>query len=270
MEPSTLFVFAASRSVHAEEMTMGKLTDKVALVTGSNGGIGFATAKLFAEEGAHVYVNGRRKDLVEAAAKRIGSRAKAVPGDVSKLADLDRMFEQIEADGRKLDIVVANAAIARTAALPNLDEATYDAVFGVNVKGVVFTIQKALRFMPDGAAIVLIGSVIGLKGVPGETVYAASKTAVRSLARTWAAELAPRKIRVNVVTPGAIHTEGMEAALGGVEATAGRLEAMSKTIPSGRAGDPVEVARAVLFMASPDASYVNGAELYVDGGRGQV
>lgn len=249
---------------------MGKLTDKVALVTGSNGGIGFATAKLFADEGAHVYVNGRRRDLVEAATKKIGPRATALVGDVAKLADLDRMFEQIKTEGRKLDIVVANAAIARTATLPNLDEATYDAVFGVNVKGVIFTIQKALPFMPEGSAIVLIGSVISLKGVPGETVYAASKTAVRSLARTWAAELAPRRIRVNIVTPGAIHTEGMEAALGGAEATSDRLEAMAKVIPAGRAGDPLELARAVLFMASPDASYVNGAELSVDGGRGQV
>jgi NAD(P)-dependent dehydrogenase (short-subunit alcohol dehydrogenase family) len=249
---------------------MGRLAEKVALVTGSNGGIGFATAKLFAEEGAHVYVNGRRRELVEEAVRRIGPRATVLPGDVSKLADLDQMFEQIERERGKLDIVVANAAISRTATLPSLDEATYDAVFGVNVKGVIFTVQRALPMMPDGGSIVLIGSALGIKGVPGQTVYAASKAAVRSLARTWAAELSARKIRVNVVTPGAIHTEGMEAALGGREVTAKRLEGMSPTIPAGRVGDPAELARAVLFMASHDASYVNGAELNVDGGRFQV
>jgi len=204
------------------------------------------------------------------AVRKIGPGATVLPGDVSKLADLDQMFEQIERERGKLDIVVANAAIAKTATLPNLDEATYDAVFGVNVKGVIFTVQRAIPLMPAGGSIVLIGSALGLKGVPGQTVYAASKAAVRSLARTWAAELSARKIRVNVVTPGAIHTEGMEASLGGREATAKLLETMAPTIPAGRAGEPAELARAVLFVASHDASYVNGAELYVDGGRFQV
>lgn len=249
---------------------MGKLQDKVALVTGSNGGIGFATAKLFADEGAFVYVNGRRRELAEEAVEKIGPRATPLIGDVSKVADLERMMNQIRGERGKLDIVVANAAIAKRAALADLDEAAYEAVFGVNVKGVIFTVQKALPLMPDGSAIVLIGSVISLKGIPGETLYAASKTAVRSLARTWAAELGARRIRVNVVTPGAIHTEGMEAALGGPELTANALKAMAPTSPAGRAGDPIELARAVLFMASPDASFVNGAELYVDGGRAQV
>ena len=180
------------------------------------------------------------------------------------------MIEQIRSERGTLDIVVANAAIARSAPLADLDEAAYDAVFGVNVKGVIFTVQRALPLMPPGSSIVLIGSVISLKGIPGETLYAASKTAVRSLARTWAAELSARRIRVNVVTPGAVHTEGMEAALGGPELTAKRLDAMAPMSPAGRAGDPAELAHAVLFMASSDASYVNGTELYVDGGRGQV
>lgn len=249
---------------------MGKLDGKVALVTGSNGGIGFATAKLFAEEGAHVYVNGRRRELVEAAAAKIGPRATAVPGDVSKLADLDRVYDQIEREQGRLDVVVANAAIGKRALLSDLDEATYDAVFDVNVKGVIFTIQKALPLIPDGGSVVLIGSLIDIKGFPGETLYASSKTAVRSLARTWTAELKERKIRVNVVTPGAFRTEGVEALWGGPEATTKQYEMFAQMIPAGRIGDLVEVARAVVFMASSDSSYVNGVELYVDGGFGQI
>ncbi|CAM4526545.1 SDR family NAD(P)-dependent oxidoreductase [Corallococcus exiguus] len=249
---------------------MGRLTGKVALVTGSNGGIGFATARLFAEEGAHVYVNGRRREQVEVAVRRIGPNATPLPGDVSRAEDLRRMFEHIKRERKALDIVVANAAISRGAALGGIDERTYQEVFDVNVKGVIFTVQGALPLMADGGSVLLMGSVITGKGIPGETLYAASKATIRSLARTWAAELAPRRIRVNVVTPGAIHTEGMEAALGGSEATAQRLDAMAQAIPVGRVGEPEDLARALLFMASSDAAYVNGTELYVDGGRTQV
>lgn len=249
---------------------MGKLNGKVAFVTGSNGGIGFAIAKLFAEEGAHVYVNGRRRELVEAAAVKIGPRATAVTADVSKPADLARVYDQIKAEHGRVDVVVANAAVGKNMPLSSIDEASYQAVFDVNVKGVIFTVQKALPLLPDGASVVLIGSLIDSKGFPGETLYGASKTAVRSLARTWTSELKDRKIRVNLVTPGAFPTEGAEALWGGPEALAKQYELFAQMIPAGRAGELVEIARAVLFMASNDSSYVNGVELYVDGGFGQV
>lgn len=249
---------------------MGKLDGKIALVTGGNSGIGFATAKLFAAEGAHVYITGRRKEKVDEAASLIGSAATAVQGDVSNLNDLDRLFEQIKREKGKLDIVFGNAGAAELVDLPQVDEEHFDRMFDGNVKGLLFTVQKALPLMPEGATIVLNGSVVGSKGFSANSVYAATKAAVRSFARTWTTDLKARKIRVNVVSPGPIDTEGFNGVVGNTEEGQQRKAGLAQMVPMGRLGYPEEIARAVLFLASDDSTYVTGAELFVDGGIGQV
>jgi NAD(P)-dependent dehydrogenase (short-subunit alcohol dehydrogenase family) len=247
-----------------------KLAGKVALVTGGSSGIGLATAKLFAAEGAKVVITGRRKDAVEAAAKEIGDAATAVQADAGNLADLDRLYAEIAARFGRLDILFANAGMGEFASIDQVTEEHYDKTFNTNVKGVVFTVQKALPLIPDGGSIVLNASIVSIKGVPAFGVYSATKAAVRSFARTWTNELKTRQIRVNVVSPGPIETPIFDALGGSEEATKEIKAGFASQVPLGRMGQPDEIAKAVLFLASSDASFVAGVELFVDGGMVQV
>jgi len=249
---------------------MGKLEGKIALVTGGNSGIGFATAKRFANEGAYVFITGRRDAELAAAVKEIGRNVTGVQGDVSNIGDLDRLFAQIKREKGRLDIVFANAGVAKFAALGTITEEFYDSIFNTNVKGVLFTVQKALPLLPDGASIILNASVVASKGLSTNSVYSATKAAIRSFARTWTTDLKSRRIRVNAVSPGSIDTPGLSDLLASSEAGEQRKKMISTSIPLGRLGTPDEIAKAVVFLASDDASYVTGTELFVDGGFAQV
>ena len=249
---------------------MGKLTGKVALVTGGNGGIGLATAKRFVEEGAYVFITGRRKPELDAAAKEIGGNVTGVQGDVSNLGDLDRLFAQIKREKGKLDIVFANAGIATYAPFGQITEEHFDSIFSINVKGLLFTVQKALPLLPDGASIILNASIVASKGLSANSVYSATKAAVRSFARTWTTDLKERRIRVNAVSPGPIDTPGLHDLVASAGVGDERLKALSKIVPLGRLGRPDEIATAVLFLACDDSSYITGTELFVDGGFAQV
>jgi NAD(P)-dependent dehydrogenase (short-subunit alcohol dehydrogenase family) len=249
---------------------MGRLTGKVAVITGGGSGIGFATAKLFAAEGAAVYIYGRNQQKIEDAAARIGESVTAVQGDVAKLADLDRLFARVKQDHGRIDVLFANAGVAEFRPLGQIDEQHYDKIFNGNVKGAIFTVQGALPIMPDGGSIILTGSVVGSKGLAFNSVYAATKAALRSFARVWTTDLKARKIRVNVVSPGPIETEGLSELLGEGDAGKQRRAGFTQTVPLGRTGSPDEVANAVLFLASDESSYVAGSELFVDGGMAQV
>jgi NAD(P)-dependent dehydrogenase (short-subunit alcohol dehydrogenase family) len=247
-----------------------KLAGKVALVTGANSGIGFATARQFVREGAYVYITGRREAELVRAAAAIERNVTAVAGDVSKPADLDRLFAQIKREKGRLDVLFANAGVAKYAPLGTITEEFYYSIFDINVKGVILTVQKALPLMPDGSAIVLNASIVGSKGLPANSVYAASKAAVRSFARTWTTDLKARRIRVNAVSPGTIDTPGLNDLLASAPAGEERRKAINSAVPLGRLGTPDEIAKAVVFLASEDASYITGAELFVDGGFAQV
>jgi NAD(P)-dependent dehydrogenase (short-subunit alcohol dehydrogenase family) len=249
---------------------MGKLEGKISLVTGGNSGIGLATAKQFVNEGAYVFVTGRREDELAAAVKQIGRNAIGVQGDVSDLGDLDRLFAQIKREKGRLDVVFANAGVARYAPLGSITEELYDSIFDINVKGLLFTVQKALALMPDGAAIILCASIVASKGLSANSVYSATKAAVRSFARTWTTDLKARRIRVNAVSPGSIDTPGLSNLLASSEVGEQRKKLMSDAVPLGRFGAPEEIAKAVVFLASDDASYITGTELFVDGGFAQV
>ena len=249
---------------------MGKLEGKIALVTGGNSGIGLATAKQFVNEGAYVFIMGRRDAELAAAAKEIGRNVSAVRGDVSNLGDLDRLFAQIRREKGKLDIVFANAGVAKYAPLGKISEEFYDSIFDINVKGLLFTVQKALALMPDGASVVLNASIVASKGFSANSVYSATKAAVRSFARTWTTDLKDRHIRVNAVSPGSIDTPGLNDLLASSETGQQRLKMISSSVPLGRLGKPDEIAKAVVFLASDDSSYVAGTELFVDGGFAQV
>jgi NAD(P)-dependent dehydrogenase (short-subunit alcohol dehydrogenase family) len=250
-----------------EEEYMDKLEGKIALVTGGNSGIGLATAKGFVNEGAYVFITGRRDPELAAAVKEIGRNVTGVQGDVSNLGDLDRLFAQIKREKSKLDIVFANAGGARFAPLGKITEEHYDALFNINVKGVLFTVQKALPLLPDGASIILNASVAGSTAPSPEwSVYNATKAAVRSFARTWTTDLKDRHIRVNAVSPGYIDTPPWHS----IEAAEERMKFISNSVPLGRFGTPDEVAKAVVFLASDDSSYITGTELFVDGGFAQV
>jgi NAD(P)-dependent dehydrogenase (short-subunit alcohol dehydrogenase family) len=249
---------------------MGKLDGKIALVTGGNSGIGLASAKALAKEGAHVFITGRREPELAAAVKEIGSNATGVPGDVSNLGDLDRLFAQIKQEKGRLDIVFANAGIARYAVLGKITEELYDSIFDINVKGLLFTVQKALPLLPDGASIILNASIVASKGLSSNSVYSATKAAIRSFARTWTTDLKDRRIRVNAISPGTIDTPGLNDLLASGEAGEQRKKMISSAVPLGRLGRPDEIAKAVVFLASDDSSYVTGTELFVDGGFAQV
>jgi NAD(P)-dependent dehydrogenase (short-subunit alcohol dehydrogenase family) len=249
---------------------MGKLEGKIALVTGGNSGIGLATAKLFVNEGAYVFITGRRIEELAIAVKEIGKNVTGVQGDVSKLADLDRLFAQIKREKGKLDIVFANAGVAKYARLGAITEELFDSIFNTNVKGLLFTVQKALPLLPDGASIILNASIVGSKGLAMNSVYSATKAATRSFARTWTTDLKDRRIRVNAVSPGSIDTPGLNDLLASSEVGEQRRKMISTLTPLGRLGTPDEIAKAVVFLASDDSSYVTGNELFVDGGFAQV
>ena len=249
---------------------MGKLDGKVALVTGGNSGIGFATAQEFVGEGAYVFVTGRREKELAAAVKEIGRNVSGIRVDVSYLEDLDRLFSQIKSEKGKLDIVFANAGAAKYAPLGQISEELYQSIFDVNVKVVLFTVQKALPLIPEGGSIILNASIVASKGLPANSVYSATKAAVRSFARTWTTDLKDRHIRVNVVSPGSTDTEGLRGLLGSSEVGEQRLKMINASVPLGRLAKPKEIARAVVFLASGDSSYITGTELFVDGGFAQV
>jgi len=249
---------------------MRKLDGKIALITGGNSGIGLATAKQFVSEGAYVFITGRRDAELAAAVKEIGKNVTGVQGDVANLNDLDRLFAQIKREKGKLDIVFANAGVAKYAPFGTITEEFYDWTFDINVKGLLFTVQKALPLLPDGASIILNASIVASKGLPANSVYSATKAAIRSFARTWTTDLKARRIRVNAVSPGAIDTPGLSGLVGSSEIGQQRLQMISTGVPLGRLGTPDEIAKAVVFLASDDASYVTGTELFVDGGFAQV
>lgn len=248
-----------------------RLANKIALITGGTSGLGFATAQRFVREGARVFITGRRQAELDAAVRELGAGAVGIQGDISKLADLDRLFESLRGQTDRLDILFANAGVGEFAPLGQISEAHFDKTFDVNVKGTLFTVQKALPLMSAGAVIVINGSIAGIKGTPAFGVYAASKAALRSFARTWAVDLRERQIRVNVISPGTIITPGYKNELGLSDEQIEQFKAQAAGItPLGRTGTPDEVAKAVVFLASDDSSYVNGIELFVDGGSAQI
>ena len=249
---------------------MGKLEGKNALITGGSSGIGLATAKQFVNEGAYVFITGRREPELAAAVKEIGSHVTGVQGDVSNLGDLDRLFVQITREKGRLDSVFANAGVATSAPFGEITEEHYDTLFTINVKGLLFTVQKALPLMPDGASIILNASIVASKGLPTNSVYSTTKAAVRSFARTWTTDLQARRIRVNAVSPGPIDTPGLHDLVASADAGEPRWQRLATSVPLGRLGTPTEIAKAVVFLASDDSSYITGTEVFVDGGFAQV
>jgi len=248
-----------------------KLAGKVALITGGSSGLGLATAERFANEGAQLFITGRRKAELDQAVEQIGHGVVGIQGDISNLADLDRLYQVIKSQAGRLDILFANAGGGEFLPLGMITEAHVDKWLGINIKGTLFTVQKALPLMPDGASIVLNGSMVSTKGLPAFSVYAATKAAIRSFARNWSVDLRARKIRVNVVAPGTVVTPAYKNELGLTDDQIKAFVAQAAaTTPLGRAGTPDEIAKAVLFLASEDSSYVNGIELYVDGGAAQI
>jgi NAD(P)-dependent dehydrogenase (short-subunit alcohol dehydrogenase family) len=240
-----------------------KLQGKVTVITGGTTGIGLATAKLFVKEGAYVFITGRRQKELDEAVKAIGNNVTGIQGDVAKLGDLDRLYGAVEKKGR-IDVVFANAGVAEFAPMGKITEEHFDRLFDINVKGTLFTVQKALPLMNEGGSIVVNGSVASAKGTPAFGVYGATKAALRSFVRTWTSDLKDRHIRSNVVSPGPTDTPAID----GQPAEA--IARIVSTIPMGRMGEPDEIAKAVLFLASDDSSFVTGIELFVDGGRGQI
>ena len=260
----------ATEQQETAQVGTNRLGGKIALITGGASGIGLATAKLFVAEGAFVFITGRRQEELDLAAGALGPNAMAIQGDIARLADLDRMFELVRAIKGRIDILFANAGVGEFAPLGAISETHFDKAFGINVRGTLFTVQKALPLMPEGSAIVLNASVSAIKGFPAFSVYSATKAALRSFARSWIVDLKERQIRVNVVSPGTVPTPGYDQLGLSLEQMSGFLEAQSAATPLGRVGKPEEVAKAVLFLASTDSSYVNGAELFVDGGFAQI
>ena len=249
---------------------MKKLEGKIALITGGNSGIGLATAKQFVAEGAYVYITGRRQVELDAAVEAIGKNVTAVQSDVSNLADLDRLFATIKQEQGHLDIIFANAGGGQIAPLGAITEEHFDKTFNVNVKGLLFTVQKALPLLPEGASIILNASITSIKGTPAFSVYSATKAAVRSFARNWILDLRERKIRVNAISPGVVPTPGYDHLGLNDQQLQEFVDSQASAIPLGRVGKPDEIAKAVVFLASDDSSFVNGIELFVDGGMAQI
>jgi NAD(P)-dependent dehydrogenase (short-subunit alcohol dehydrogenase family) len=249
---------------------MGQLDGKTAIVTGGSTGIGLASAQRFAAEGAYVYITGRRQDVLDAAVATIGHGATGVRGDVADLAGLDRLYATVANDNRRIDVLYANAGGGEFSTLEQVTEKHFDETFGGNTKGMLFTVQKALPLLNDGASIILQSSNAATLGNEAFGVYAASKAAVRSFARTWAAELTGRSIRVNAISPGTIDTPGIDGLMPDQEQADQLKSYMAGTIPMGRIGRPDEVAGAALFLASDQSSFITGIELFVDGGRNQI
>jgi NAD(P)-dependent dehydrogenase (short-subunit alcohol dehydrogenase family) len=243
---------------------MGKLEDKVAVITGGTSGMGLASARRFVAEGAYVYIMGRRRAELDAAVLSIGRNVTGVAGDVAELADLDRLYETLRAAHGHVDVVFANAGMGEVAPLGAISLESFDRTFAVNVRGTLFTVQKALPLLREGGSIILTGSIAGVKGLPGFDVYSASKAAIRSFVRTWTVELKDRRIRANIISPGTIDTP----ILAGLPKEA--IAQLVATIPMGRMGTSEEIAAAALFLASADSSFITGIELFVDGGTAQV
>jgi NAD(P)-dependent dehydrogenase (short-subunit alcohol dehydrogenase family) len=251
------------------ELSQKRLDGKIAVITGGNSGIGLATTERFVNEGAYVFITGRRQSEVDKAIKEIGRNITGVQGDVSNLEDLDRLYATVKQQKGRIDVLFANAGIIELASLGSITESHFDKIFRINVKGLLFTVQKALPLFRDGGSIILTASVGGSKGYEGSTVYSATKAAIRSFARSWTVDLKHRKIRVNAISPGPIDTpmtSGMVQSDGGEELK----NKLLSTIPLGRMGNPDEVAKAVSFLASDDSSYITGIELFVDGGLAQI
>jgi NAD(P)-dependent dehydrogenase (short-subunit alcohol dehydrogenase family) len=240
---------------------MGKLEGKVAVITGGSSGMALASAKLFVEEGAYVFITGRKQEQLDEAVKLIGRNVAGVRGDAANLDDLDRLFDTVKREKGKIDVLFTSAGKGEAVPLGEITEQHFDAAFNVNARGTLFTVQKALPLLNDGASIIMTGSNASVKGFPGWGVYAASKATLRSFARTWLNELKGRKIRVNLLVPGAIATPMQEEVL-----TKEAKEMFESLIPRGKMGQSEEVATVALFLASDDSSFVNGAELFVDGG----
>jgi NAD(P)-dependent dehydrogenase (short-subunit alcohol dehydrogenase family) len=248
-----------------------KLAGKIAVITGGSSGIGLATAKRFVDEGEFVFITGRRQSEIDAAANQIGRNVVGVQSDVSKPTDLDKLYTAVKEQKGKLDIVFANAGIGQFAPLDQITEEHFDNQFNVNVKGLLFTVQKALPLLQPGGAVVLNASIVSITGSPASSVYSATKAAVRSFARTWAVDLKERKIRVNAISPGIVPTPGYTTSLGMTQKQIDDyVQSSIGSIPLGRPGSTDEIAKAVSFLASDDSSYVNGIELFVDGGLTQV
>jgi len=254
---------------------MKRLEGKVAVITGGSSGIGLATAQRFVEEGAYVFITGRRQSQLDQAVKQIGknnnNNVTGVQGDVSNLADLDRLYATVKEQKGRIDILFANAGIGELAPLGAITEAHFDKTFGINVKGLLFTVQKALPLFQDGGgSIILNASIASSKGIEALSVYSATKAAVRSFARSWTVDLKHRKIRVNAISPGPIDTPGVSELVQGEEQIEQFKTSIISTVPMGRMGSPDEVAKAASFLASDDSSYVTGIELFVDGGMAQI
>ncbi|MGM4984355.1 SDR family oxidoreductase [Ensifer adhaerens] len=247
-----------------------RLQAKIAVVTGANSGIGLAAAKLFAEEGARVFMTGRRSEQLDAAVREVGGSARGIQGDIANLGDLDRLYEIVKAEAGHLDILFANAGGGEFAPLGAITEEHYDRTFDINVKGTLFTVQKALPLLKDGGSIILTGSTAASTGIPAFSVYGATKAAIRSFARNWILDLAPRGIRVNVLAPGATSTPGWHDLVTSEEMKKEMMRLTLAGIPLGRMGDPREIANAALFLASDESSFVNGCELFADGGSAQI
>jgi NAD(P)-dependent dehydrogenase (short-subunit alcohol dehydrogenase family) len=249
---------------------MGKLDGKVAVITGGNSGMGLATARLFVAEGAYVFITGRRQAELDKAVEQLGKNVTAVQGDVSNLSDLDRLYAKVKEQKGRIDVLFANAGVGEFGTIGEITEKHFDKIFGINVRGLLFTVQKALPLFQDGGSIILNASIASIKGMPNFSVYCASKAAVRSFARSWTADLKSRKIRVNALSPGPIDTPILSGLASTEEELKQFKEQLAGQVPLARMGTSDEIAKVVLFLASDDSSYVTGVELFVDGGMAQI
>ncbi|HEY4200283.1 MAG TPA: SDR family oxidoreductase [Devosiaceae bacterium] len=248
-----------------------RLQGKIAVITGGTTGIGFATAKLFAAEGAYVFITGRRQQELDAAVAAIGANVRGIQADSAKLADLDRLYETVKVEKGRIDVLFSNAGGGSMLPLGAITEEQYDDTFDRNVKGLIFTVQKALPLLSPGASVVVTSSTTSKKGTANFSVYSASKAAVRNIVRSWVMDVKDRGIRINAVSPGSTETPGLVDLAGPDKAEQqGLLDYLAGQIPLGRVGQPEEIAKAVLFLASDDASFINGVELFVDGGQAQI